>query len=61
MDRPLDVASRVENPDFTRAKARAANGIIDRLLLTEEYRLNAWRASYTWQPFRYGLISMTVN
>jgi hypothetical protein len=61
MDRPLVVATRVENSDFTRAEARAANGIIDRLLLTEEYRLNAWRASYTCQPFLNGLISIIVT
>jgi hypothetical protein len=39
----FDLASRVENTDFTGAEARAAVSVVDCLPLLWEHRLNAWR------------------
>jgi hypothetical protein len=41
MDRPLDSAGLVENPNLARAKARAASGVVNRLLFVQEHRLHA--------------------
>jgi hypothetical protein len=41
-DRAFDRAAVIQNANLTRAKARTAHGVINRLLFIQEHRLNAW-------------------
>src|SRR2546430_13415835 len=54
-------AARIENANLAGSKTRTASGVVDCVIFLSEHRLDAWRASKHFQPFRNGLISMIVT
>ena len=55
----IGIAARIENANLTGTKALPVVRIIDCLILRQKNRLDTG-ASKTFQPLRYGLISITV-